>query len=99
MEVGFFDLFRSGQAGYLGVQVTQTSNGLEIAEVLADSPAAKAGLKAKDLLVKIDGKALNSPEELPRMLSRKKPGDEIKVEYTRDGKNKEISVKLGKRPN
>ena len=96
---GFFDLFRSSQAGYLGVQVTQTSNGLEIAEVVADSPAAKAGLKTKDLLLKVDGKSLNSPEELPRMLSRKKPGDEIKVEYTRDGKNNEISVKLGKRPN
>jgi serine protease Do len=95
---GFFDLFRSGQAGYLGVQVTQTSNGLEIAEVVADSPAAKAGLKPKDMLLKIDGKALNSPEELPRMLSRKKPGDEIKVEYSRDGKAKEIGVKLGKRP-
>ena len=95
---GFFDLFRSGQAGYLGVQVAQTSSGLEIAEVVADSPAAKAGLKPKDMLLKIDGKALSSPDELPRLLSRKKPGDEIKLEYSREGKSKEITVKLAKRP-
>lgn len=95
---GFFDLFRSGQAGYLGVQVSQTSKGIEIAEVVADSPAAKAGLKVKDMLLKVDGKELGSPEELPRLLSRKKPGDEIKVAYSRDGKSAEITVKLGKRP-
>jgi S1-C subfamily serine protease len=92
------DLFKSGQSGYLGVQVNQTSNGLEIAEVVADSPAAKAGLKVKDILLKIDGKALNAPEDLPRTLARKKTGDTIQLEYSRAGKTTELSIKLGKRP-
>jgi len=94
----FMDLFKSGQSGYLGVQVNQTSNGLEIAEVVADSPAAKAGLKVKDILLKIDGKALNAPEDLPRTLARKKTGDSIQLEYSRAGKTIELSIKLGKRP-
>ena len=76
----------------------QRHEGVFIYGVKFPGNAASAGLTREDILLKIDGKALNSPEELPRMLSRKKPGDEIKVEYSRDGKAKEIGVKLGKRP-
>jgi S1-C subfamily serine protease len=52
----------------------------------------------KDILLKIDGKALNAPEDLPRTLARKKTGDSIQLEYSRAGKTTELSIKLGKRP-
>jgi S1-C subfamily serine protease len=84
--------------GYLGVQIRLNPNGrgIQIMEVLEDSAASKAGLKAKDVILKIDGTEPTSLKEFIGILDLKQPGDEVKLEIQRDGKEEKIKVTLGK---
>ena len=58
------------------------------------SPAEKAGIKAGDIVVAIDGKKVETQSELRRELFRKKPGDSVSVEVVREGKRLTFSVTL-----
>jgi S1-C subfamily serine protease len=84
--------------GYLGVQIRLNPNGkgILIMEVLADSAAAKAGLKDKDIILKIDGTEPTSLKEFIGILDLKQPGDVVTLEIHRDGKEEKIKVTLGK---
>jgi S1-C subfamily serine protease len=84
---------------------------IQIGDIIPGAPADKAGLKTKDIIVKLDGKPLergDEPEELPqilrRQLSRMKVGQMVKLGVLRKKGEplKEIEVTLGempKRPN
>jgi M6 family metalloprotease-like protein len=75
----------SAQRAILGVRVDANDGmGVKIAEITPDAPADKAGLKAGDILLKIDGVAINSSNRLTDLLSEKKPGDKVNVTYQRD---------------
>src|SRR5262249_43497109 len=67
-------------------------------EVTADSPAAKAGLKAGDLITAADDTKIPSYEKLLDYYQGKKPGEKIKLTVTRDEKEITIEVTLGQRP-
>ena len=69
----------------------------KIEEITADSPAAKAGFKAGDVITKFDGKAIKTYEEFVDLLNKKKPNDEVAVEVKRGDKMEILKVKLGKR--
>ena len=71
--------------------------GVKFADVREGTPAAKAGLKAGDILVEFDGKAIENLYDFTYALRAKKPGDEVKVKVLRDGKPLEVSVLLTKR--
>ena len=80
---------------------------VQIGEVIPDSPAAKAGLRPGDKIVKIDGEALergDRPEETPLIMIRKlrwrKVGDEMKLTVVRDrdAPPLEMTVKLEEQP-
>ncbi len=71
--------------------------GVKFADVTAGSPAAKAGLKAGDIMVEFDGKPLGNLYDFTYALRAKKPGDEVKVKVIRDNKPLEVTVTLGKR--
>lgn len=62
--------------------------------VLAGSPAEKAGLKEKDIIVKIDGTAIDEKNSLISLIGRKSVGDEVTLTVIRDGKEQTIKVKL-----
>lgn len=62
--------------------------------VIVDSPAAKAGLKEKDIITKVDGTAINENNSLISLVSRKAVGDEVKLTIIRDGKEISLTVKL-----
>ena len=64
--------------------------GVKFADVREGSPAAKAGLKAGDIMVEFDGKALQNLYDFTYALRGKKPGDEVKVKVMRDGKPLEV---------
>ena len=79
----------------------------QVGEVIPQSPAAKAGLKAGDKIVKFNGEKLergDEPEETPRILLRKirrmKPGDKIVLAVLRekDKPTTDISVTLEEQP-
>jgi S1-C subfamily serine protease len=88
-----------GDAGYIGVQIKSgESDGIVIQDVVADGPAAKGGLKADDVVVKVNGKEVTDLQDFVKMVRGTKPGDELKLTVKRDGKEKEIKIKVGKKP-
>mgnify|MGYP006268672891 CR=1 FL=1 len=81
-----------GLAGQFG-----TDKGVVISELTADAPAEKAGLKAGDVITKINGKEISDARQLLVTVGLMAPGTEVKVEYLRDGKSKVVTIKLAKR--
>jgi serine protease Do len=74
--------------------------GAYVQTVITDSPAAKAGLKAGDIITEIDGKKLSNNEtSIADIVNHKKIGDGLKLKYYRNDKETEIKVKLEKRVN
>jgi S1-C subfamily serine protease len=69
--------------------------GLLVREFAEDSPAQKAGLKIGDVIVKTDGKRLETVAELSEMIQDKKKGDKIKIEFVRDKKAMILEVEIG----
>lgn len=69
--------------------------GAYIVEVVEGSPAEKAGLKESDIVLKIDGQAIREKDGgLAKIISRKKVGDEVKLEVYRDGETMELKAVL-----
>jgi S1-C subfamily serine protease len=66
-----------------------------ISDVVADSPAAKAGLKRSDIIVKVNGRVVDSQFALRLNVSQLVPGTEVDVTVIRDGKERNVKVKLG----
>ncbi len=70
--------------------------GAFVSEVLADSSAAKAGIKPGDVLISIDGKRINSFAELRAKVGTTPPGKEILIGLIRQGKPMDVKVTLEK---
>jgi S1-C subfamily serine protease len=66
--------------------------------VIPNSPADKAGIKEGDIIVKVNGQAIDGDHPLDATLSEYAPGDTITVELLRDGSTTSVSVTLGTRP-
>ncbi|WP_457913668.1 serine endoprotease DegQ [Candidatus Gillettellia adelgis] len=73
---------------------TAAQRGAFVSEVLPKSAAAKAGIKAGDILIAIDGKLINSFAELRAKVGTTAPGKKIRIGLLRDGKSQEILVTL-----
>ena len=71
--------------------------GLAVAVVKAESPAAKAGLLAGDILLKLDGKKLKGEEGLAKFMAAAKAGQVVEVIVLRKGKEQTIKVTLGEK--
>jgi S1-C subfamily serine protease len=86
--------------GYLGILVgpaEEGSAGVLVREVTADSPAAKAGLKSGDRVVKLGDEDVADVEKFLRSVAAKKPGDRLVFGVLRDGKEQRLTVTLGER--
>jgi serine protease Do len=69
--------------------------GTLVSDVVEDSPAEKSGLKRGDIMIKFDGKDIDSPTTLRNIVAATAPGSRVKVIVMRDGKEKAIDVTIG----
>lgn len=75
--------------------LAESSNGgIVVGSVQSDSDAEKAGLRQGDVIVKFDGTKVKSSAHLKFLLYKHNIGDEVKLLVTRDGKEKELTLKL-----
>ena len=102
------DLIKFGivQRGYLGVMIRglngnlarelelEITEGVYIDSILENSSAKEAGIKAGDIIVKIDGVEVKTSPKLQEAVARHRPGDIVLVTVIRDNRTKEFSVTL-----
>ncbi len=72
--------------------------GAIISEVIKDSPADKAGMEVGDVILEFEGKVIRASWELPEMVGLEPIGKKVKLIILRNGKQKQIRVKLGAKP-
>lgn len=95
--------------GFLGVQVVEMTSdlrthfgvpadaGVLVSRVEAESPAARAGLQAGDILTAIDGKKVSSPMAVTRGVRSRKEGDRVTLEVSRNRAPLRLSATLEER--
>lgn len=81
----------------LSVQDTDDGKGVKVIEVDDESNAAKAGIKKDDLVTEVDGKAINSTDDMVKMIKESKDKTSIMVKLQRAGKVQNIEVKIPKK--
>jgi serine protease Do len=96
--------------GYLGVEIdnleagmgeffgTQNGKGAVVMRVLEDSAAAKAGIKADDIIIEVQGESVATANDLMNRVALHQPGSKIDLVVLREGKRKTITITLDKRP-
>jgi serine protease Do len=73
------------------------SKGVVINDVADKSPADKAGLKPKDVILAWNGKIIANSEELTQLVGSSSVGDNVKLSVNRGGKNIDLSLEVGER--
>lgn len=101
-----FKEFGSVKRGFVGITFNEINealrkekgiddiNGLYVQDVVKDGGAAAAGIKAGDVITKIDGRTIYSSSDLQERVARLRPGDKVKLAYKRNGKESEVTVTL-----
>jgi putative serine protease PepD len=84
---------------YLGVTIgTASSGGAQVSTVKANTPAAKAGLKAGDVITALDGTSVATADDLTAKVSAHQSGDKVTLTIKRNSSTLKIAVTLGNRP-
>lgn len=81
----------------MSIEDTESSKGVKVTDVDDDTPADKAGVKTDDIITSINGKSVNSVDEIKEALKNLKEGDTVKTGITRAGKAQTIDIKLPKK--
>ena len=94
--------------GWLGVMIQQVTHelaenfnldrpiGALVGQVVPDSPAEKAGLKAGDVIISYNGKEISQMSMLPAMVASTNVGEKAKLVLIREGKKQDITVEIGR---
>ncbi|WP_409020058.1 Do family serine endopeptidase [Brevundimonas vesicularis] len=99
------------ERGYLGVQIQNftadaaaalglpaDTKGAYVGEVTSDGPAARAGVRVEDIIVGLNGEAVETSADLTRRVARSNVGDTLRLEIIRDGRRQTLNVRAGRRP-
>jgi len=96
--------------GYLGVETVNVTKensstyglrsvrGVAVKSVVDDSPAAKAGIIAGDVIVSVGGEEVTSVRKLSRLVSEIAPDHEVRISVLRSGSEMDLTATMGKRP-
>jgi len=85
------------KGGFLGVKLQPADEGVAVLEVVPGAAAEKAGLKKGDLILRVDGEAVESVTDMVLKVAGKKPGAEVGLVIKRDGKVARVNATLGRR--
>jgi serine protease Do len=90
--------------GYLGVNIRDASkeqlatakadHGAEVLHVDHDGPAGKAGLREHDVILTMNGQAIEGEEQLRRLIRETAPGRAVTIVYFRDGQQQTVSTQM-----
>ena len=80
------------------IEPTTDTTGATLPAIAPGSPAEKAGLKAGDIVLAIEGTTVDSEHPLDALLTSYAPGQAVNLTILRDGKQLDVSVTLGTRP-
>ena len=86
----------SGNGPKLGISVqdTEDGKGVNVIEVDEDGNPAKAAIKEDDVITEVDGKAVNSADEIAKLMREGKDKVSVKVKLLRKGKAENVEVKI-----
>lgn len=99
-----------GNGSYLGVQTSEVTKenfskyglrevrGVAVAKVAEGSPAAAAGLREADVIVRFNGDEVTSGRKLSRLVSEVSPDHQVRLTILRGGAEQEITTTIGKSP-
>jgi serine protease Do len=97
--------------GYLGVVVQPITpamakalgqsepKGVLVGDVSAKGPAQASGVERGDIILELNGNAINDSNELRNTISMMQPGEPVKLQIVRNGSTQNLTVKLGELPN
>lgn len=77
---------------------TKSETGVLVADVISGDPADQAGIKPHDIIIKVNDDTVSTGRELTAKSANLAVGENATVTLLRDGKEKTLSVKIGKRP-
>jgi putative serine protease PepD len=86
------------QHAYLGVELGSNTMSARVVSVRPNTPAAKAKLRAGDVITSLAGTKISTSDELRSAISAHKPGDKVTVTFTRNGAKHTVSLTLASRP-
>ncbi|MEE9166668.1 MAG: PDZ domain-containing protein [Candidatus Neomarinimicrobiota bacterium] len=108
-----FEMFREmdvhRKTTWLGVRVqrlspqlrdyfdVKASGGVLVSEVVEESPAEKAGLKAGDVIISVDREEIEDTQNLTEVIRDKDAGEEVSIRIVRDGRKKKVEASLESR--
>jgi len=96
--------------GFLGIEIyevteveesefgAEAGRGAFVSSVLADTPAAKAGLKQGDIVLAIGKETVRGPDDVIQIVQATPVGEEVDLEVLRDGKRETFRVAVARRP-
>ncbi len=100
--------FHEVRRGWLGVRIQNVDEGIAeslglgtprgalVAGIDDKGPAKPAGIKAGDVIVKFDGKDVKESRDLPKIVASTPVGKDVQVGIVRDGRDQDLTVKLGR---
>src|SRR5699024_1406741 len=95
---------RRGRLGVIGQNLTNdlaeafgldSNQGVVVAQVEDNSPAEEAGIKARDVIIAVDGKQIKDFSDLARAIGLRLPGSDVTITLIRDGEEKTVTTTLG----
>jgi S1-C subfamily serine protease len=96
--------------GWLGVRIDEITEdnasqyglaeprGVAIQSVIPGQPADKAGLRARDVVLSVEGSAVSAPRDLQRLIATTPAGTTVRVRLFRDGQEQDLPVTVGRYP-
>ena len=104
------ELIKNGKVvrGFIGIQYQQLTTrqaaqlglpggttGIIVTQVVSGSPADQAGIRANDIITKVNDQAIDAEHPLQSVMVKFRPGDKVKLTFIRDGKEQTVDVTLG----